>query len=79
MDSHLKEQSVNGLKDNGIIVESMHKLTSISDTSSTMNEQVLAWTRRTEAQMTQNAMLYNLKENKEFEAVHSYKSMVKPH
>ena len=43
-----------------------------------MSKQVLAWTRRVEAQGDQTTMLDNIKQNKEFDAVKSYKPTVKP-
>ena len=48
-----------------MIVEITCKLTSIGDTSSAVNEEVLAWVRRAEVQRDQNTMLDSLKEDKE--------------
>ena len=64
-----REQFINGLNDDGMIVEIIHELISRSDTSSVRSEQVLAWLRRVEAQRAQNAMIDGLKKNEELDAV----------
>ena len=58
---HLKEQFINSLNDNGMMVEIIRELTSVVDTSSVTSAQVLAWARIVEAQMTQTALLKSLK------------------
>ena len=73
-----KEYFINGLIDDGMRVSIICKLTSISDTSSIMNKQVLAWLRGVEAQRIENASLDTTKENKGFDAVGFHKPIVKP-
>ena len=50
MDRHMKEQFISSLKDGGMIMEIIHELTSLSDTSSVTSEHSLVWTKRVEAQ-----------------------------
>ena len=73
-----KEQTINGFNNNDMTVETICKPNPINNTSSVMNEQVLTWMRRVETQRNQNAMLDNLKENKELNAERSYKPLVNP-
>ena len=53
MDINLKEQFINDLNDNGMIVEIIQEFSSISDTSSVTNEQVLTQARTIAAQRAQ--------------------------
>ena len=58
MDRYIKEQFINGLNDDGMIVEIIKELTSINDTRPVTSEQVLAWARRVEAERAQNSQMY---------------------
>ena len=57
MDRHVKDQFMNSLSDDSMIVGIICELTSLSDTSLVMSIQVLAWARRVEAKRAQNSML----------------------
>ena len=74
LDRCLKEQFVNGLNDDVMMVEIIFELTSMLDTSSVTSKQVFAWTRRVEAQRMQAAMPDSLKETKDFDAIRLQKT-----
>ena len=61
LDRCLKEKFMNGLNEDGIVVEIIHELTSISDKSSVASEQVMAWVRRVEARRAHTAQKAKLK------------------
>ena len=61
-----------------MIIEIIHELRTISDTSSVTSKQVLTWIERVEVQRTQTAMLESLKDNREFDMIQSHKPLVKP-
>ena len=47
----------------------IHKLTTITDTSTVTSEQILAWARQVEVHQSQTAFLYSLKEIKDIVAI----------
>ena len=65
-----KWTDINGLNYDGMIVEIIYELISVSDTSSVLSQEFLVWARRIWAQRAKNAVLDNLKENK-FDAAKS--------
>ena len=52
LDKHLKEQFINGLKDDGMMVEIVWEHTSVVNTSSVTSTEVMVWARRVETQGT---------------------------
>ena len=66
---HSKKQFIIQLNDDGIIVEIICKLTSLSDTNTITNEQASAQARRVKAQRLQTAMLDSLKGIRGFDVV----------
>ena len=68
-DRILKEQFVNGINDDDMMTDIIREWTAIKKTNEVTSEQVLAWTRRMEAQRTQKTLIEATKENKDFNAM----------
>ena len=49
-DRQLKEQFINGINDNDMMIEILREWAAIKKTNELSSEQVLAWARRVEAQ-----------------------------
>ena len=56
------------IDDDNIMTEIIRELTTIEKTNEITSEQILAWTRRVEAQRAQKVLIAVIKENKEFDA-----------
>ena len=67
----LKEQFIHGLKDNDMLTEIIHELTTVRDTSMITSDQVLAWAMQVKAWWSQTAVLDSLKETKDFDTIKS--------
>ena len=78
MDRHLKERFINGLNDDGIIVEIIYELIPLSDMAVATSEPALVQPKTVAAQRDQKPILSSLKENKEFDVIRSHKPVIKP-
>ena len=71
IDRQSKEECIHGLNESCMLIEIMHKLIVIKDTSELTSKQVLAWARYDEAKRTQTTILDSLSETKDFNGMTS--------
>ena len=64
-----KEQFINDLNDETIIVKIIKELTALKDISKVSSEQVLMWTLRVGVQRGQRTVLDNIRNVKEFDSI----------
>ena len=74
----MKEQFINGMNDDDIIIMAIiYELIFLNDMSSVTSDQVLVWARKVKAHEDHNSILSSLKENKVSDVIRSYKPMPK--
>ena len=66
LDRKLKDHFIDGLNDDGMIMDTMWELTSMMDGSLVTSGQALAWAQRVEAQSSQTTMLDSFKRNQRY-------------
>ena len=62
VDRWLQEQFIHGINNNDVLIEIIHRLTAMKDTSIETTKQILAWARWFEAQRLQTAIFESSRE-----------------